>query len=445
MFFLDYLAELIPKVLTLHGTIQMRREAVEETRCVGVMSVSKRRKTINSQKMSTLWVSFTFLDAFLHKTALLNVLRQFAEFGHKPSLLAVRSRNAYQIEDARVRIISVPLRYMPLISPVMFTIVLVLFLPVFIIISRPDFIIFDPDVHILSCFPVLFVSKFEKVKSVLDIRTVPVETVGFRGFLRRFWFSVSILVAKKLFDGITIITPSMKKKVCNDFDLNPDKVGVWTSGVSDSLFNPKNFISRSAELKRKLGLTGKFVVFYHGVFTPTRGLTETIDALKLLLPKYPDIVFFLLGTGPLASKLSALIQKEGLQGNIIIANPVDHSEVPKFISMCDIGIIPLPDHPYWRFQSPLKLLEYLAMEKAVILTDILAHRAVIGEAKCGIYISSVKPMEIANAIEYVYLNRDTLEERGKIGREIVKREYTWEKVAGKLENYLLSIDELREK
>jgi glycosyltransferase involved in cell wall biosynthesis len=85
------------------------------------------------------------------------------------------------------------------------------------------------------------------------------------------------------------------------------------------------------------------------------------------------------------------------------------------------------------------------MEKAVILTDILAHRAVIGEAKCGIYISSVKPMEIANAIEYVYLNRDTLEERGKIGREIVKREYTWEKVAGKLENYLLSIDELREK
>jgi glycosyltransferase involved in cell wall biosynthesis len=325
----------------------------------------------------------------------------------------------------------------------MFTIVLVLFLPVFIIISRPDFIIFDPDIHILSCFPGLFVSKFKKVKSVLDIRSVPVETVGFRGFQRRFWFSVSILVAKKLFDGITIITPSMKKKICNDFDLNPDNVGVWTSGVSDSLFNPKNFISESAELKRRLGLTGKFVVFYHGVFTPTRGLTETIDALKILLPKYPDIVFFLLGTGPLASKLSALIQKEGLQGNVIIADSVDHSEVPKFISMCDIGIVPLPDHPYWRFQSPLKLLEYLAMEKVVILTDIPAHRAVVGEAKCGIYISSVEPMEIAKAIEYVYLNKDTLEERGKIGREIVKREYTWEKVAGDLENYLLSIDELR--
>ena len=409
------------------------------------MAVLTKERTINYQKISTLWVSFTILDVDLHKTALLHILRQFAEFGHKPSLIAVRSKNASQIEDPRVRIVSVPLRYVPVVSPVMFTIVLVFFLPVFIIISKPDFIIFDPDVYILSSLPTLLISKFKEVKFVLDVRTVPVETVGFRGFLRKFWFSVSILVAKELFDGITIITPSMKKKVCSDFALNPDKVGVWTSGVSDSLFNPRNFILESAELKRRLGLTGKFIVFYHGVFTPTRGLTETIDALKILLPKYPNIVFFLLGTGPLASKLSALIQKEGLQGNVIIANPVNHSEVPKFISMCDVGIVPLPDHPYWRFQCPLKLLEYLAMEKVVILTDIPAHRAVIGEAKCGIYISSVKPMEIANAIEYVYLNKDSLKERGKIGREIVKREYTWEKVAGSLENYLLSIDELRKK
>jgi glycosyltransferase involved in cell wall biosynthesis len=297
----------------------------------------------------------------------------------------------------------------------------------------------NPDVSILSSICGLLTSRFRKVKFILDVRSTPVETVGFRGFLRIFWFSVSVLIAKKLFDGITIITATMKKKVCNDFDLKPDKVGVWTSGVSDSLFNPKNFISESMELKRKFGLTGKFVVFYHGVFAPTRGLTETIDALKILLPKYPNIVFFLLGTGPLASKLSALIQTEGLQENVIIGNPVDQVEVPKFISMCDIGIVPLPDHPYWRFQSPQKLLEYLAMEKVVILTEIPAHRAVIGEAKCGVHISSVNPTEIAKAIEYVYLNKDSLKEWGKIGREIIKREYTWEKVAGRLENYLLSI------
>jgi glycosyltransferase involved in cell wall biosynthesis len=81
------------------------------------------------------------------------------------------------------------------------------------------------------------------------------------------------------------------------------------------------------------------------------------------------------------------------------------------------------------------------MEKVVVLTDIPAHRAVIDKAKCGIYVSSVKPMEIAKAIEYAYFNKENLGEWGKIGRKIVEEEYTWEKVARDLENYLLSIDD----
>jgi glycosyltransferase involved in cell wall biosynthesis len=165
--------------------------------------------------------------------------------------------------------------------------------------------------------------------------------------------------------------------------------------------------------------------------------------VKISKHRCSNFILFLLGTGPIVSRLKALIQKEDLQDDVIIHDPIDHSEVPKFIGMSDVCIVPLPYHPYWRFQSPLKLLEYLAMEKAVILTDIPAHRAVIGEAKCGIYISSVNPMKIAEAMEYAYFNKGNLEEWGKMGRKIVKEKYTWEKIAMDLENYLLSIDELR--
>ena len=82
------------------------------------------------------------------------------------------------------------------------------------------------------------------------------------------------------------------------------------------------------------------------------------------------------------------------------------------------------------------------MEKVVIVTDIPAHRAVIGEAQCGVYVSSVKPIEIAKKIEYVHRNKASLKDWGKIGREIVKRKYTWEKVAENLKDYLKSIDTL---
>ena len=162
--------------------------------------------------------------------------------------------------------------------------------------------------------------------------------------------------------------------------------------------------------------------------------------MKLLKRTYPDVVLFLLGTGPILKDLKVLVQKENLKANVIIHNPVDHAEVPKFVSFSDLCIIPLPNHPYWRFQCPLKLLEYLAMEKVVIATDIPAHRLVIGKERCGLYISSIKPSEIAKSILYAYHNKDRLNEWGKSGRAIVTEKYSWEKVTNDLENYLLSIE-----
>lgn len=403
------------------------------------MTTVRRKQPNISKKRKILWVCPTVLDVDLYKSSLLDILKHLGDRGNDTCLIAMRSRNLFQTKSSSVRVISAPLRYMPLVSQIMFAVMIFCFLPVYIVIFKPDFIVTVPDISI-PFFPGLLISKFMKLKVILDVRSIPVETVGFQGFFQRFRFSTSIKMAKKLFDGVTIITYLMKKDICNTFDVEPDKIGVWTSGVSDRLFNPENLIAKSAKLRKKLGLTRKFVVFYHGVFTATRGLIETVKATRILKRKYSKVVFFLLGNGPIVSELKALIQSEGLQDNVIIHNQVEQLEVPKFIGMCDLCIVPLPDHPYWRSQSPLKLLEYLAMEKVVILTDIPAHRSIIGEAKCGLYISSIKPIEIAKAIEYAYINKESLEEWGKIGRKIIKEKYTWEKVAVDLENYLLSIN-----
>ena len=392
------------------------------------------------RRLKILWVNPSPLDVFLHNTYLPNTLKQLADLGHDVTLLSVRSRSLIKTKNPEVHISLIPLRFVPLLSPIIFSITLFFYLPVYIICSKPDFVMMVPEFSTISSIPCSVISKFSRTRFVLDVRSIPVETQGFRGFLYKLWFNFSISIAKKFFDGIGILTSQMKEAICNAFVIDPDKVGVWTSGVSDDLFNPENFALAKVALKDKLGLSDKFIVFYHGIFTRTRGLAETVNSLKTLSLKYPDIVFFLLGSGPFSSELAALVQKEGLQKNVVLSNPVVQSEVPKFIAMCDVGIVPLPDHPYWRFQSPLKLLEYLAMEKVVILTDIPAHRSVIGDAKCGIFISSIDPLEIARAMEYAYINKDFLKDWGKIGRELVKEKYTWQKVVEDLEEYLCSID-----
>jgi glycosyltransferase involved in cell wall biosynthesis len=232
----------------------------------------------------------------------------------------------------------------------------------------------------------------------------------------------------------------MKKDVCTEFSLKPSKVGIWTSGVSAKLFDPDARRIQGNKLRNKFGLSGKFVVFYHGSLSSTRGIPDTFEAMKILMKKYSNIVLFLLGSGPIAYMLKSSIKSENLQNNIIIHDAVEYEQVPKFISMSDVCIIPLPDYPCWRSQSPLKLFEYLSMEKVVIATDIPAHRSVLDNRKCCIYLSSVNPEEIAKVIEYASINKEKLAGWGKTGRKIVLQKYTWEKVAEVFEHYLLCID-----
>jgi glycosyltransferase involved in cell wall biosynthesis len=397
---------------------------------------------MNELQRKILWINPITFDMFLHQASSLELLRSMEERGYASILITARSKRPIQIENSRARIISVPLRFVPFLSSLMFAVALLIFLPICILVSAPQFLIFNqPDLSILSLIPNLLFSKIRGIKFVLDIRSIPVETNGFRGFQQKLWFGISVLVAKKLFGSMTIITPLMREEICNAFEIDPCSVGILSTGVNIGLFNPENCTSDGIELKRKLGLSNKFVVFYHGVFTATRGLKEAVESMKILRSKYPNVVVFLLGTGSMVFTLKHVVQDEGLHESVIVHDPVDYAEVPKFIAMSDVCIVPLPDHPYWRSQCPLKLLEYLAMEKAVIVTDIPAHRLVIGEEKCGIYISSVTPSEIAKSIVYAYHNKEKLAEWGKSGRAIVDKKYTWEKVARDLDSYLSSIND----
>ena len=107
--------------------------------------------------------------------------------------------------------------------------------------------------------------------------------------------------------------------------------------------------------------------------------------------------------------------------------------------MADVGILPFPELMWWRVSCPLKLMEYLAMEKPVIVTDIEAHRHVLDGIHCGLFISSNRPADIAQGILKMYQNREQLGTIGKEGRIRVQDKYTWEAQTIKLEKYLYSI------
>jgi glycosyltransferase involved in cell wall biosynthesis len=327
-----------------------------------------------------------------------------------------------------------------MISSSLYVFASLLFFPFYVAAERFDYVIVEPGTSFVGLVlaPLL---RLTNSKVVLDVRTTPLKIRDdFREHLHEVLFRTSVMIAKRRFQGITILTRLMKMHVCSEFGLSSDFVGVWTSGVSGNLFDPHKYADK--ELRKKLGLEHKFIIFHHGVLGKGRandGLVGTIEAIALLKNRLDDLILFLLGEGDGVSILERIAKENGLEDKVRFHSKVDYVEVPRFIAIADVAVVPLVDSPNWRFQCPLKLLEYLAMEKVAIITDIPAHREIIGKSRSGIYIQSIDPEEIAAAMMFAHDNRDKLSDWGKAGRNIVEDAYTWEKVAGSLDEYLSSI------
>jgi glycosyltransferase involved in cell wall biosynthesis len=391
--------------------------------------------TVLRSNLRIIWSETMHLDLALSKTTELEILEGLSNLNHEVEFIAMRS-GAYEDRRNKVRLTLIPLRNFRVITSVAFAVVQTLLLLKRMVSSKIDVIITEPGTNFFGFIPLLIVRKLTKTIFVLDIRSTPVEAFGLPGFLEKLSFNLSVLIAKKHFDGLTIITPLMRDEICDRYDVKSTLVGIWPSGVSLSTFSPNN-TSRD-DLRKKLGLEGKFVIMYHGFIASDRGLRESVDAIDRLKNSYPDIVLFFLGSGSYANELKTQVSEMALDNSVVVHDAVDYSYVSKFIAMSDVGIVPLPDIPQWRHQCPLKILEYLAMGKPVILTSIPAHRSIIGDEKCGIFIRSSEPEEIAKSIVLAYENKDKLPAWGQKGISIAN-EYSWEKVARDFNNYLEKI------
>jgi glycosyltransferase involved in cell wall biosynthesis len=337
-----------------------------------------------------------------------------------------------------LHLVSIPLKYIPIVTPTLYGLALFFFLPFYIIKIRPDFIISDPTTTLFLIWKPLL-SKLVNFKTVLDIRSTPVDTSRRRRM--QTYFSLAIWTAKTMFDGITTVTPMIKEEICRTFALESDWVGVLPNGISDDFIKCSKKESDVNSLRERFGLANKFVIIYHGSFRPNGGILESIGAIGLTKKDNPDIVLFLLGAASpqLLSVLRKAIETEGVQSNVILHGPVDFHSVPDYIAMSDVGLVPLPNIPVWRYQQPLKLLEYMAMGKTIIATDSPAHVHVAGENNNVIYVHSLATKELAKAMMYAYENRDKLGDWGRVGQQVVAEKYVWKRVNEDLISYLMRI------
>ncbi|OGL38675.1 MAG: hypothetical protein A2042_06035 [Candidatus Schekmanbacteria bacterium GWA2_38_11] len=389
--------------------------------------------------MEIFWVTQTDFDENLDIATWKEMGISLGKLGHKVNLILPRFKRgkANLLKDVETTLLPYPkVRFL---RGLIFQIALLSYMGFILVFKKPDVIITDHFcIFTMSIFTLFSKLKLVKSKFIIDIRGVPIYTgeeknINYKTQNIRFYSG--LFFAKYLYDGITVITPMYRERISKDFKIKSDLIGVWESGVSLELFH----CMANKNMRKGMGLDNKFIVMYHGSMLASRGLKELGRAIDELKTEIPDLSLFLLGHGPGIHEIKEFVQNNKLEGKVIIHGSVEYTDVPDYIAMCDVGILPFPDLLLWRMSSPLKLMEYLAMGKPVILTRIPAHEFVIGKKKCGIFIDSHHLKDIKEGIRNAYKIRSELKKIGEEGKEIIRERFTWNQQAQKLSTYLQKI------
>ena len=293
------------------------------------------------------------------------------------------------------------------------------------ILNRKSIIMVNPDLIYFTMLAVAINKILKKSNNfIVDVRTIPTNPETFDSDMKKFHRSFKYAV--KYYDGLSFITPFMETYLMRHYNRNYKKV-IWTSGVDVELFDLGKVKPRK---------NYKFTLFYHGGISLSRGNLDLIKACEILAREGYDIELIQVGI-TVDKEIMEYIEESAIGSWCKILPPVSLKEIPQLIANCDLPVMPFPDFMAWRVSSPIKLMEYLAMGKKVLVPDMECFTDVFGSRSDLVFYyksNSQEPVkEIAKAIRSI-LDNNALAYCNFSAeiRAFVLERYTWQTQAAKL-------------
>lgn len=229
-------------------------------------------------------------------------------------------------------------------------------------------------------------------------------------------------------DRVITITNALREELISR-GVNANKITVVPNGVETSRFIPRE---RNEELAARLGLQNKTVVGYVGSILDYEGLGLLIDAAQKLKQERNDVAFLLVGDGAELAHFTERVESEDLSDTVIFTGRVPHHEVEDYYSIIDICPFPRLPLPVCEMVSPLKPFEAMAMEKAVIASDVDALAEIVSDSSNGVLFKKGDAESLTNRLRSL-LDDPSLRIRiAEAGRRWVEKERDWKHLSGSI-------------
>ncbi len=190
-------------------------------------------------------------------------------------------------------------------------------------------------------------------------------------------------------------------------------------GVDTDYFAP----SAAADvetMKRECGLSAFKNIVFGGVVRPHKGIELILEALaQLANPRYRLVI-----VGPKNAHVDHLLAEERYRPFLVALGPRPKEEMPRYLSMADVIVLPLSNNLLAQSQMPCKVFEAMSMAKPVIASQVSDLPLVL--EGCGRLVPPDDAAALATAIQELFSNEAEASQLGRAARDKCIRLYSRE-------------------
>jgi glycosyltransferase involved in cell wall biosynthesis len=182
-----------------------------------------------------------------------------------------------------------------------------------------------------------------------------------------------------------------------------------------------------------------FSIMYHGFVAEQNGLDTAIEAVAKAKKEIPDLMFHVYGDGDFLKEIKKQVKEFNLKNIVRFYGHVPLEEISSALSSIDIGIIPNKMTCFTNLNFPVRVFEYLIMNKPVIVPRTQGIQDYF-EEESMIFFEAGNPNDLANKIIEAYKNPLKRKDITKRGRKVFHR-YSWQLQKTGLVNMLKTVIE----
>jgi glycosyltransferase involved in cell wall biosynthesis len=213
-------------------------------------------------------------------------------------------------------------------------------------------------------------------------------------------------------DYVVACSEAVKEFTLKDEYIRSSKVRVIYNGL------PFPEIERRFSNKKVLGMVANF--------SEVKGHRYILEAVKLLIPEFPDIKIKFAGEGRLLEIVKKQARETGIEKHTFFEGRVDN--VFEFLNDTDIFVLPSLSEGL-----PNAVLEALYMERPVVATRVGGIPEVITSGENGILVEPGNVQQLTDGIRCFLRNPEKGIKMGKTGRDTVLKRF---KMDVMVDNYL---------